>query len=86
MYTSVYLSIHLSIYLSFYLSFYLSIYLSIYLYIYTCIYIYIYIHISLPHTARRRSGGGNMQYKGTSLIRNTPPVGPYDTPMPRDLW
>ena len=22
----------------------------------------------------------------TSLIRNTPPVGPYSSPMPRDLW
>ena len=25
-------------------------------------------------------------YRGTSLIRNTPPVGPYSSPMPRDLW
>ena len=24
-------------------------------------------------------------YKGTSLIRNTLPVGPYGSPMPRDL-
>jgi len=23
---------------------------------------------------------------GTSLIRNSPPVGPYSSPMPRDLW
>ena len=25
-------------------------------------------------------------YRGTSLIRNTPPVGTYNSPMPRDLW
>jgi len=25
-------------------------------------------------------------YRGTSLIRNTPPVGPCSSPMPRDLW
>jgi len=24
-------------------------------------------------------------YRGTSLIRNSPPVGPYSSPMPRDL-
>ena len=23
---------------------------------------------------------------GTSLIRNTPPLGLYSSPMPRDLW
>ena len=26
------------------------------------------------------------RYMGTSLIRNTPPVGPYSSPMPRDVW
>ena len=25
-------------------------------------------------------------YKGTSLTRNIPPVGPYSSPMPTDLW
>ena len=25
-------------------------------------------------------------YRGTSLIRNNPPVGPYSSPVPRDLW
>ena len=25
-------------------------------------------------------------YRGTSLIRNTPPAGPYSSPKPRDLW
>ena len=25
-------------------------------------------------------------YRGTSLIRNIPRVGPYSSPMPRDLW
>ena len=26
------------------------------------------------------------QYRGTSLIRKPPFVGPYSNPMPRDLW
>ena len=26
------------------------------------------------------------RFRGTSLIRNTPPVGPYSSLMPRDLW
>ena len=25
-------------------------------------------------------------YRGTPLIRNIPHVGPYSSPMPRDLW
>ena len=25
-------------------------------------------------------------FRGTSLIRNTPTVGPYSSPMPMDLW
>ena len=25
-------------------------------------------------------------YRGTSLIRNSPPLGPYSRPMPRALW
>ena len=25
-------------------------------------------------------------YRGTSLIRNNPPLGPYGRPMPRALW
>ena len=25
-------------------------------------------------------------YRGTSLIRNSAPLGPYSSPMPRDLW
>ena len=28
----------------------------------------------------------NSIYRGTSLVRNTPPVGPYSSPMPRHLW
>ena len=27
-----------------------------------------------------------LQYRGTSLIRTPPPVGPYSSPMLRDLW
>ena len=26
------------------------------------------------------------RYRGTLLIRNTPPAGPYSSPMPRDAW
>ena len=29
---------------------------------------------------------GRLILQGTSLIRNTPPVGPYNSPMPGDLW
>ena len=25
-------------------------------------------------------------YRGTSLTRNSPPIGPYSSPMSRDLW
>ena len=25
-------------------------------------------------------------YRGTSLVRNIPPVGPYRSPMPMDIW
>jgi len=25
-------------------------------------------------------------FSGTSLIRNNPPVRPYNRPIPRDLW
>ena len=28
----------------------------------------------------------HLVYRGTSLIRTPPPVGPYSSPMPRDLW
>ena len=27
-----------------------------------------------------------LYYRGTSLIRTSPPVGPYSSPVPRDLW
>jgi len=47
--------------------------------------------LGLDHllTARFRDGApfpGICAPRGTSLIRNTPPVGPYSSPMPRDLW
>ena len=37
---------------------------------------------------RGEEGGGLLgsgTYRGTSLIRPPPPVGPYSSPMPRDL-
>ena len=30
--------------------------------------------------------GKEVSYRDTSLTRNTPPVGSYSSPMPRDLW
>ena len=29
---------------------------------------------------------GVLIYRGTSLIRTPPPIGPYSSPVPRDLW
>ena len=31
-------------------------------------------------------GSGYRVYRGTSLIRTPPNVGPYSSPVPRDLW
>ena len=36
--------------------------------------------------APRAWGGGAGGYRGTSLIRNRPPLGPYSRTMPRALW
>ena len=30
--------------------------------------------------------GENTRYRGTSLIKNNPPLGPYRIPVRRDLW
>ena len=38
--------------------------------------------IRVPHTP---PGDTDMEYRGTSLIRNNPPVGPYRRPMHRAL-
>ena len=27
-----------------------------------------------------------VHYRGASLIRTPPPIGPYSNPIPRDLW
>ena len=50
----------------------------------------------LLHMARHQEAGPNLKtaslskkysrYRGTSLIRNTPLLGPYRRPMPRVLW
>ena len=37
-------------------------------------------------TARTSREEQVSHYRGTSLIRNTHPVGPYNSPMHRDLW
>jgi hypothetical protein len=34
----------------------------------------------------KKSGMRSYSYKGTSLRRNTPLVGPYSSPVPWDLW
>ena len=54
------------------------IYLSIYLSIYISIYIYVYRYITLREAVRR--------YRGTSLIRNTPLLGPCSGTIPRVPW
>ena len=41
---------------------------------------------SHPAVSWRNKGRVRRAYRGTSLIRTTPPVGPYGSPMPRDLW
>ena len=40
--------------------------------------------MSLEVPPRRRAA--TTRYRGTSLIRTPNPVGPYSSPMPRDLW
>ena len=66
----------------------------------TCIYIYISPtwgqtkHMPLvpcqTSSAARSPGPDDEvvsdQYRGTSLKRPPPPVGPYSSPMPRNLW
>ena len=40
-----------------------------------------------PGKARDRSVlSGLTSYMSTSLIRNRHPLGPYSSPMPRDIW
>jgi hypothetical protein len=39
-----------------------------------------------PFLFRGREMRKPLRYRGSSLIRNTPPVGPYSSPMPRELW
>ena len=47
---------------------------------------------SMLRPSRRPASGGVQVmrlgdvYRGTSLIRNSAPLGPYSSPMPRDLW
>ena len=42
--------------------------------------------LSLGAEAPGPEGQGQGQYRGTSLTRNTPLLGPYSSPMLRDLW
>ena len=52
--------------------------------------------LSLPRQGRRETGRETSRppsaprqhrvYRGTSLTREPPPVGPYSSPMPRNLW
>ena len=51
---------------------------------YIYIYVYIYIHTYLYANSRGWAEEGG--YRGTLLMRNTRPAGPYSSPTPRDLW
>jgi len=42
------------------------------------------LHGGLEHTVHHAVGA--YMYRGTSLIRNCPPIGPYSRTMPRALW
>ena len=37
-------------------------------------------------SGRRRHMRNKGPYRGTSLIKNSAPLGPYSSPMPRPLW
>ena len=39
-----------------------------------------------PYTLKRREGSFVVPYRSTSLIRNTPLLGPYSRTILRDLW
>ena len=81
---------------------YIYMFIYVYIYkTYICIFIYIYvtmhkntyIYARLAASFCTTESGGRYgwcapasQYRGTSLIRNTLPVGHYSIPVPRDLW
>ena len=65
-----------------------TIYIYIYMYVYIHIYIYVY-YICNPNEEHVEvtAFAGNLQpYRGTSLIRNSLPLGPYSRIIPRALW
>ena len=56
---------------------------------YTYIYIYVYINIYTrePHHCGPQPAHKELEpYRGASLIRNRPTLGPYSRPTPRALW
>ena len=60
--------------------------INLYLSIHLSIYLSFYLSISTGKIGHDQSTGTIGYYRGTSLMRNTPPVGPYSRPMPRDRW
>ena len=54
------------------------------------VYVYVYTYQSRSRKRERRSckpsSRGRDRYRGTLLIRNRPPLGPYGRTMPRALW
>ena len=40
----------------------------------------------LPVRALKAGGGASSAYRGTSVIRNSAPLGPFSRIMPRALW
>ena len=75
-------------------------YICIYIYIYICICVYtymhryVYVHVKLDCVEESLAGcrastlpsQGPTPDRGTLRIRNSAPLGPYSSPMPRDLW
>ena len=41
---------------------------------------------SLPSASTCSFQGAGSRYTGTSLIKNSAPLGPYSRPMPRAMW
>ena len=76
-----------------YICIYIYIYTHIYIYIYVCVYVYIYMYTYISiYTPLRDAPAPHLLFqglapcRGTSLIRNSPLIGPCSRTMPRALW
>ena len=85
------LDINIYIYMYIYIYIYIYTYIYLYRYIYIYIYIYAYIYISTYMYVKTRSKVSaapprRSSIRGSSLIRNTPLLGPYSRTIPRVIW